>query len=129
MIKDSGLLYFVLYTFIFFILVINVDASEPANDDDETWYTEEEWNQIGGGAVDEDQPGPSGGRAIISERYRQNVKRFGTTATAYDVTFENLDKERDVENLARETIQVSSFLYFCKLCNFKITQITISYLQ
>ena len=68
---------------------------------------------IGGAAAanDADQPGPShGGRAVVSERYRQHVKRFGTTGTAFDVRFENLEQERDVLALARNTIQVCKFV-------------------
>ncbi len=71
-----------------------------------------------GGALDDDQPGPShGGRAVVSERYRQHVKRFGTTGTALDVRFENLDQERDIQALARNTIQVSTFVS-SELCSY-----------
>ncbi len=57
-----------------------------------------------------DEPGPSHvDHATVSEKYKQNVRRFKTTGTAYDVTFQNLDGVQDVQTLARDTIQVSLF--------------------
>ena len=84
----------------------NIIGGSIVGDEDEQWFLEEEWEQTGAGETVEDMAGTSHiDHAVVSEKYKQQVKRFRTTGTAFDVRFQNLDGVQDVQALARDTIQ------------------------
>ena len=58
---------------------------------------------------DSQEPGPSRGRVVKSKQYEQDVKRYRTKGTAFDIRFEDVEENDDVHALARNAIQVCLF--------------------